>query len=409
MINEQTKTKKLLLIGGAFFLTAAILFLKSTDKGLSFFDGLTEKPVKTTSPEIAIGNLEAQIKSVSNLLKKSPENLNHVSKIMDLVLTKTVFMGNYSDFKMLEQYVKSDSQIEDQIDINFDFYLATHQFDRAERELQKLRTANKNNVKATSFDISLKLARGESLKDIKIEQEKALKKRRSFSNLIKMSAIQSELGEFAQADNSLKEALENYKDTSPFPHALVYFQRGVLWGEKIGDANKAKKFYEKAVHHLPQHSSAQVHLAEILFEEGKTDKALAALENVISNGDPEPKGLKYEILESLNKSELAKDNLTKANAEYQDLLKNFKDAFSDHGAEFYMGPGNQPAKAAELALDNLKNRKNQRSYKLALEALSLNKNKVQMCDLLSKAKTDLTINHAPLIEVVSSLKGRCDS
>jgi hypothetical protein len=58
---------------------------------------------------------------------------------------------------------------------------------------------------------------------------------------------------------------------------------------------------------------------------------------------------------------------------YDELTATHREAFADHAAEFWLGPGNDPKKALRLATLNLEARKTPRARDLLAQALDANK------------------------------------
>jgi hypothetical protein len=56
---------------------------------------------------------------------------------------------------------------------------------------------------------------------------------RSTEDLVALGALLADLREFTDADRIYGQALEGYRDVSPFPVAWVCFQLGMLWGELV--------------------------------------------------------------------------------------------------------------------------------------------------------------------------------
>jgi hypothetical protein len=57
---------------------------------------------------------------------------------------------------------------------------------------------------------------------------------------------------------------------------------------------------------------------------------------------------------------------------YDELTAMHREAFADHAAEFWLGPGNDPKKALRLATLNLEVRKTPRARELLAQALEVN-------------------------------------
>ena len=94
-----------------------------------------------------------------------------------------------------------------------------------------------------------------------------------------LGALLADLREFTDADRIYGQALEDYRDVSPFPVAWVCFQLGMLWGELVPEPQTARRrgWYRKAIDCLPSYTKARVHLAEIYSVSGRAGDAEALL------------------------------------------------------------------------------------------------------------------------------------
>ena len=84
--------------------------------------------------------------------------------------------------------------------------------------------------------------------------------------------------------------------------------------------------------------------------------------------DPEYRATYAEILAARGDSKAAGE-AERAAAAYEQLLARRPEAYADHAAAFFMGVGNRPQRAVELALANRKLRDTPRSRRLLTKAL----------------------------------------
>ena len=205
---------------------------------------------------------------------------------------------------------------------------------------------------------------------------------------------------------SFVDALDAYRDVSPFPVARVQFLRGVMWAEMADRADLAVELYRDAVRRIPGYVVASVHLAELEAENGDLTTARELLEPLVTSGDPEPAGLLAELVEAED-PERAAELAARARARYDDLLARHREAFLDHGAEFFVGPGGQPLRGQELALENLSLRTNARAYLVAIEASESAGDLAAVCSLAADA-ADLSDRHPVLQQTIESVASDCD-
>jgi tetratricopeptide (TPR) repeat protein len=188
-------------------------------------------------------------------------------------------------------------------------------------------------------------------------------------DLVPLGSLLADLGNFDEADRIYDRALREYTDVSPFAAAWVCFQRGVLWGELVPEAqlSRAARWYRKAIEYLPCYVKARVHLSEIYLQSGNFADAESLLITVISSGDPEVSWRLADVLIAMDKPTDAEARMQIARLGFEELLSKHLLAYADHGAEFYSGSGNNKQRAFELARINLANRPTLRAVELARE------------------------------------------
>jgi tetratricopeptide (TPR) repeat protein len=184
---------------------------------------------------------------------------------------------------------------------------------------------------------------------------------------VSLGALLADLGEFTDADHTYRQALREYQDVSPFPVAWIGFQLGVLWGELVPEPQlaRAEYWYRKAIVSLPRYVKARVHLAEIHLRGGGVSDAEAVLYPAIASGDPEARWRLADVFTAAGRFVEAEAQLEAARSGFERLLEKHLLAFADHGAEFYLGSGNDAARAFELARINVANRPTLRAFKQA--------------------------------------------
>ncbi len=345
---------------------------------------------QTTSGTVALGNLDSQINSYRAQAKRLKGSLLMVAPLIDLLLTRTQFIGSYDDFtealSLATAAVAAEPDNPKAHLMHASVLGAVHRFDDA---MASLTQAKKLGGDVAQKVETIQLARGEQLKTVRDARQARAKKTPNYGTLTALAAAQAALGEYEAADRTFLQALAAYNSVSPMPVAWIAFQRGVMWAEQAGRPDLAKALYQSAVERLPSYVVANVHLAEIEAEEGDVKSAIARLERIRKTTiDPEPTGYLAELLMK-TRPDAAKRLAETAKTRYDDLLEKFPEAFADHGSEFFCGAaGNDPQRGLKLALANLKVRKNDRAYAVAIDAaLAAGRNK-QACELADQAGTD---------------------
>jgi tetratricopeptide (TPR) repeat protein len=149
---------------------------------------------------------------------------------------------------------------------------------------------------------------------------------------------------------------------------MLYFQDGLL-EQKLGSATRARELFQAAHDRLPCYPQATGHLASILDATGQRDQAIELLRTVIKNSDdPEFVGQLAATLKADGKNDEAAELHKRAADRYDELVKKYPLAFSDHAARFWLLPDGDPKRALALAQVNLKNRQTVDALRLVLDA-----------------------------------------
>ena len=152
-----------------------------------------------------------------------------------------------------------------------------------------------------------------------------------------------------EAERWFRTATRCYRGTSPFPLAMLEFQRGRLWMEHY-DLRRARAWCDAAVRRLPAYVPAQGQLAELDAALGETAAAIARLRPLaLASDDPDYATQLARILYNAGQAEEAQSWRRKAEARYDELLARHQDAFADHAAEFWLTIGGDPERALSLA------------------------------------------------------------
>ncbi|MBL4633179.1 MAG: tetratricopeptide repeat protein [Kofleriaceae bacterium] len=331
------------------------------------------KSRRTTSPAIALRNMHAQISSMQRRVETFPSDIGSREVLVDLLLNRTKFLGSYDDFDMAlalakdaKQHAKEHASAGRVALLHAKVLSAVHRFDEALLEISAAETLGAHGTSQARQ--SIELARGNDAVEIVSLRTAEATRVPSYASRTALASALSSAGSYAKADVAYVDAKEGYRDVSPFPLAWISFQRGMMWGEMADKPDQAYKLYQNAVALLPQYIVGNVHLAELESARGENAQAIARLERIVnSTVDPEPASRLAEMLRDSD-PERADKYAKRANDGYIKLLQKYPLAFADHATEFYLGEGNDPERALELAMLNLGNRQTERAYELALRA-----------------------------------------
>jgi tetratricopeptide (TPR) repeat protein len=148
------------------------------------------------------------------------------------------------------------------------------------------------------------------------------------------------------------------------PLAWMLFQWGRLYEQK-GESAAARAFYQEALVRLPHSLEPQTHLAQLLIAAGERAAAAKMVDEALANNrHPELLALAAELAPPAAQAEAKRV----ATAAWEAYLAALPEAFSDHGARFFLGVGGDPARAVTLARANLANRDTREARALVVEA-----------------------------------------
>jgi len=183
-------------------------------------------------------------------------------------------------------------------------------------------------------------------------RERRAREAPSSRNLTQWAASLALAGRFDEAIALIPRAAAELRDPSPITIAWLYFQWGRLY-EQRGELAAARRFYEAAHARLPGSLETVVHLAQTTLATGGDPHALVA-QALAANPHP-------ELLALAGRGD-------EARTAWERYLSMLPEAYADHAARFYLGPGKNPSRAKELAEQNLANRDTGEAHALAVEA-----------------------------------------
>jgi hypothetical protein len=337
----------------------------------------------TTSPTLAVTNLSSQVDSARLRVERLPRDISARENLVDLLLARSQFLGSYQDFDLVFETVNGalamDLAPARTAVLHARVLSAVHEFDAALAELDRAKKLGVNNTEGLRQTIQL--AQGKDPSSVLAAREALASSLPSYNSFTQLAAAQTAAQDFERADEAYFQALLAYRDVSPFPLAWVAFQRGVMWGERADDPDRAYGLYQVAVDRLPQYVVGNVHLSELEFAEGSEREAIDRLERIVNRTeDPEPASRLAQYLASSNPIRSAQ-YAEQADLGYQRLLAKYPLAFADHACEFYLGAGEDTEQALELALRNLDNRQTERAFQLAIRAAHATGNASLACEL----------------------------
>lgn len=335
---------------------------------------LDSRRYAVTDGEIALVNLEHARRRSWDRFTRGPMLSGVAERIVEEEQLVLQFTGDVAALERLDILANAldacDPQSARTALVQAQVASATHRFTEARRHLANARSRGAPEEDVERLGLCVDQACGAQLESVLDVRRSLVEASGRLEDLVPLGAALAEMDRFDAADGAYLKALDAYDDVSPFPLAWTCFQLGQLWGElaHAPDANRAASWYRRAIHYLPQYVKARVHLSEIQTDNGELDEARALLEPALSSGDPEVPWRLADVLALQGDGDQAAFHLGNARDGFEALLAKQPLAFADHGAEFYLGSGNDPARASELARLNLANRPTARAFELYAHA-----------------------------------------
>jgi tetratricopeptide (TPR) repeat protein len=323
-----------------------------------------------TSGRIAIANLSAMIDALERRrLRGAPfEELLMLSR---LLFMRGDLLGRIRDHDRAESAAREAIFLtRDEAAAHFTRAQLSgrfHRFEEAKEFLERARRAGYQREEIEREQAALLQAIGKYAEALLL-REKLAKVDPGIHSLGALASLLAEMGEQAEADDSYAAALEADCGVSPLPCAQLLFEWG-LNAMRRGDLELAESRFAALDLILPAHVPGRGHRAEVALERRQLDRALALILPLIDVADdPEYRATYAQILAARGEHRAAAREAEQAAAAYDQLLARRPEAYADHAATFFLGLGNRPQRAVELAESNWKLRNTPRSRNLLFQA-----------------------------------------
>ncbi len=324
-----------------------------------------------TDGDIAVNNLESSRRHAWSRFWQEPLRAGIAEYIVEQEQLTLQFLGDLHALDRVETLVNHLDRVDPdspRTSLTHAKVASTaHRFAEARRYLERIIDCGELAEGAYRLSLSIDHACGTDLEAVLAARQYMAAKSKRLEDLVPLAALHADLGAIDEADRIYRQALREYRDTSPFAVAWVCFQLGVLWGELVPEAqsSRAEYWYQKGIEYLPCYVKARVHLAEIYLGSGREKEAEVLLLAAIHSGDPEVNWRLADLFDKMGRFAEAEVQMQTSRSGFEALLEKHLLAFADHGAEFYSGSGNDARRAFELASINLANRPTLRAAKLA--------------------------------------------
>ena len=325
----------------------------------------------TTAGVLAVSNLQAQIDGLEQQAAAKQLDVSGQAELIALVTQRGHVLGHIADYEGAEELAE---QLTRDARDDGEAFLARARaratFHRFTDALTDLDEAQRLRAEPTLIDAeraAVFQAIGHYDDALRIYRE-AAERRTDFHSIGALAVLHAERGEVDAAECLFGESRGRYRGVSPFPLALLDFQRGLMWMTQ-GDLPRARIWFGAAHRRLPAYAPAQGHLAEVEAALGEPEAAIGRLLPLtISSDDPDYPAQLARILREVDRQQESSEWRARAAARYDELLARHPDAFADHAAEFWLEAGGDPHRALALAGRNLEVRQTPRADALLARA-----------------------------------------
>jgi hypothetical protein len=338
----------------------------------------------TTSGAIAQRNLDVQIVGAEKRLGHLPTCASCKAQLAGLLLARAQYFGQVNDFdrasELAEAAVKDESGAATLL-ARAHVRAALHQFSLAKEDIAAAETAGASPVETAGLRITVDDALGDLTAALAAAHARN-EKDPDNGSLGEEAILVGETGDSGSAVALFQRARDAYQDASPVPMAFLELQEGLMW-ERLGNMDAARERFETAHRRLPGYVAAASHLAGVVPD---IAEAIAILEPFADSEDPEPASQLAALLLLRGNGERSKQLVARARSSYEALLAKHPEAFADHAARFWLGPGESPTQALNWARRNAQWRTTPASYALWIEAALAADATPEACQALSVAK-----------------------
>ena len=321
----------------------------------------------TTAGVIAVANLEARIDGQLSRAIEGQPTVRERAELVELIAMRGHVLGRIADAEraaaLADALVGQEPSDARSFVARARMRGALHQFAPALADLDTAAALEGDRVDLDAERAAIYQALGRYDEALAIRR-RAVDRRADFDALAALAGVYGERGEIDEAERWFEAATHRYRGTSPFPLAILEFQRGQLWMEH-DDLRHAHAWCDAAVRRLPAYVPANGHLAELDAALGNTAAAIARLRPLaLTSDDPDYATQLARILGNTGRTEEAQTWRGRAEARYDELLARHHDAYADHAAEFWLTIGDDPQRALRLARQNLSLRQTPRARML---------------------------------------------
>lgn len=329
-------------------------------------------PISANDPGIALGNFEGQIKGLEERGNDRAARLS----LVEMLSARGQYLGRIADYEkalaISEALAKESPDNAESLAAHASMLSTFHKFPEALAELAEAEKHGMNVDRLAAARASIFSAQGKYQEAFALSPKD--EKTMNAMQLASAGVLAGEMGKLPDAERLLNAARDKYPDVSPFPLAWMDVQQAKLY-ETHGLREKARRHYERALVLLPPYAVAASHLAAM--SDPKT--AIEILGKANRADDPEVLVQLADAQRRLGLEKESRANLDAAIARYDVLIKAHPEAFADHAATMWLGPGKDAQKALSLAKINASIRTTSESIDLLLTSAIAAKDDAEAC------------------------------
>ncbi|MCA1665691.1 MAG: hypothetical protein LC659_15720, partial [Myxococcales bacterium] len=339
-------------------------------------------------PTIALNNLEGEFVAAQQMLDKDPRSLGALTALTSLHLMRGQIYGRLAEYDvaaaMAERAVATWPKQPKAWLARAAARSRFHEFDSATADLDRAEKLGGDDlaVEIMQRRASIQQATGK-LTEARPAIERLARMLPSLQTIGTLATLDVDVGDTQKAEREFTDALDHFREVSPFPLAWLWLQQANMW-EAEGSPARASELLTAAHERLPVDVSVTSHLAADEAARGERARAIELLRPIVaSSDDPEYAG---QLAELLGDSVEAQQLRSGAASRYEQLLARHPAAFADHAARFFLASRIELPRALQLAERNLRVRQTAAAYALVVEAALANKNSARACSAAAAAR-----------------------
>lgn len=303
---------------------------------------VAERMIRTTSPDIAMGNLEAQIAQLDRRLQRGVLTVGERAGLVELLAAHGQYTGRIADHEralaVAEDLAHASPDDPAALLARARARSAFHRFTEALADVDRAAALGASEAAVATMRAAIYQALGRFDEALAIRRANA-ERNPSADSLGALASLQAQRGAVDDAAQLFAEARSRYRDTSPFPLAYLDFDEGAMW-MRHGYLERARTLFAAALQRVPSFAMARCQLAEVESALGRPAEAIALLEHLAqTSDDPQAAAQLAVLLAAAGRTDEAAAWRRAAEVRYDELVAAYPDAYAPHAAEFWLNAG----------------------------------------------------------------------